>query len=139
MILLDTNVVSEPLRPAPEPRVVQWLDAQPLETVFISVITVAELRYGVARLQNGRRRNALRERLESQVLPMFAGRILVLDLPATQAYADLMATAQASGFSIGMADGLIAAIARASGMTVASRDTTPFSAAGVNVINPWQS
>lgn len=139
MILLDTNVVSEPLRAAPEPRVVQWLDAQSLETVFISVITVAELRYGVARMPDGRRRNVLQAQLETQVLPAFVGRTLAFDLPATQAYAELMAKAQATGFSIGMADGLIAAIASANGMTVATRDTAPFAAAGIAVINPWQS
>lgn len=137
MILLDTNIISEPLRAAPEPRVVAWLDAQPLETLFLSVVSVAELRYGVARLPNGRRRKALAERLETQVLPAFAGRILAFDLPATQAYADLMTKAQAAGQPIGMADGLIAAIARAHGMTVATRDTAPFAAAGVPVIDPW--
>ena len=139
MILLDTNVISEPLRAAPNERVIQWLDAQPLETVFISVITVAELRYGVSRLPSGRRRNVLSERLERQVLPAFAGRVLAFDLPATQVYADLMAKAQAVGCSISMANGLIAAIAAANGMTVATRDTAPFSAAGVAVLNPWQS
>lgn len=137
MILLDTNLISEPLRAAPEPRVVAWLDAQPLETLFLSVVTVAELRYGVARLPNGRRRKALVERLETQVLPAFAGRILAFDLPATQAYADLMAKAQAAGQPIGQAFGLIAAIARTHGMTVATRDTAPFAAAGVSVIDPW--
>jgi predicted nucleic acid-binding protein len=137
MILLDTNVVSEPLRTAPEPRVVEWLDAQPLETLFLSVITVAELRYGVARLPSGRRRSALRERLETQVLPVFAGRVLAFDFAATEAYAKLMAKAQAAGQSISMADGLIAAIAQANGMTVATRDTAAFCAAGVSVINPW--
>ncbi|WP_281915957.1 type II toxin-antitoxin system VapC family toxin [Caldimonas thermodepolymerans] len=137
MILLDTNLISEPLRAAPEPRVVAWLDAQPLETLFLSVVTVAELRYGVARLPNGRRRKALVERLETQVLPAFASRILAFDLPATQAYADLMAKVQAAGQPIGMADGLIAAIARTHGMTVATRDTAPFAAAGVSVIDPW--
>lgn len=139
MILLDTNVISEPLRAMPEPRVVQWLDAQPMETVYLSVITVAELRLGVARLPNGRRRSVLRDQLETQVLPLFAGRMLAFDLPATQAYADLMTRAQATGFSIGMADGLIAAIASIHGMTVATRDTAPFTAAGIAVINPWQS
>ncbi len=137
MILLDTNVVSEPLRATPETRVVEWLDAQSLETLFLSVITVAELRYGVARMPSGRRRSALRERLETQVLPAFAGRVLTFDLPATQAYADLMAKAQAAGHPIGVADGLIAAIATVNGMTVATRVTTPFSALGVSVIDPW--
>jgi hypothetical protein len=137
MILLDTNVVSEPLRAAPEPRVVEWLDAQPLETLFLSVITVAELRYGVARLPPGRRGSALRKRLETQVLPAFAGRVLACDLPSTQSYADLMIRAQAAGRSIGMADALIAAIARVHGMTLATRDTGPFVAAGVPVVDPW--
>jgi predicted nucleic acid-binding protein len=137
MILIDTNVISEPLRVSPDPHVIDWLDDQPLETLFLSVVTVAELRFGVARLPDGKRRDGLRERLETQVLPSFAGRILTFDLAATQAYADLMAKAQAAGSAIGMADGYIAAIARSNGMTVASRDTTPFEAAGVSVINPW--
>lgn len=138
MILVDTNVISEPLRAAPDPRVVAWLDGQPLETLFLSVITVAELRFGVARLPAGKRRNNLRERLETQVLPVFTGRILTFDLPATQAFADLMAKAQASGVTIGMADGYIAAIAKANRLTVATRDTLPFEAAGVAVIDPWE-
>lgn len=137
MILLDTNVVSEPLRAAPEPRVVEWLDAQPLETLFLSVVTVAELRFGVACLPAGKRRDALRERLETQVIPAFAGRVLTFDLPATQAYADLMGKAQTAGLAIGMADGYIAAIATVNGMTVATRDKAPFDAAGVSVIDPW--
>jgi predicted nucleic acid-binding protein len=137
MILIDTNVISEPLRVSPDPHVVDWLDGQSLETLFLSVVTVAELRFGVALLPAGKRRNGLRERLETQVLPSFTGRILSFDLAATQAYADLMATAQATGLAIGMADGYIAAIARSNRMTVATRDTSPFNAAGVSVINPW--
>jgi len=136
MILLDTNVISEPLRAAPEPRVVAWLDAQLLETLFLSVITVAELRFGVARMLRGRRRNSLNERVETQILPAFAGRVLTFDLAATQTYADLMAKAEAAGQSIAMADGMIAAIAKANGLTVAARDIAPFEAAGVSVIDP---
>lgn len=138
MILLDTNVVSEPLRAAPESRVVAWLDEQVLETLFLSVVTVAELRFGVARLPAGRRRENLRERLETQVLPAFAGRVLSFDMAATQVYADLMAKAQANGFTAGLADAFIAAIALTNGMTVATRDTAPFSALGVAFVNPWQ-
>ena len=137
MILLDTNVISEPLRAAPAPTVVAWLDAQPLETLFLSVVTVAELRFGVARLPAGRRRNSLIEQLESQVLPAFTGRILTFDLPATQRYAEAMAKAQAAGWVVGVADGFIAAIAAANGMAVATRDTAPFAAMDVAVINPW--
>lgn len=138
MILVDTNVISEPLRATPEPRVVEWLDNQPLATLYLSIITVAELRYGIARLPAGQRRNRLRDRLETHVLPAFAGRILLFDLAATQAYADLMSTAQAAGVTLGLADSYIAAIAITNGMTVATRDTLPFDTAGVPVINPWQ-
>jgi toxin FitB len=75
VILLDTNVVSEPLRPAPDHRVVAWIDAQPLETLFLSAITVAELRAGVALLPPGKRRASLLQSLETRVLPLFAGRM----------------------------------------------------------------
>ena len=76
MILLGTNVVPEPLRPAPNTRVIEWIDAQPLETLFLSAITVAELRAGVALLPAGKRRTGLRQNLEKRVLPLFAGRVL---------------------------------------------------------------
>ena len=139
MILLDTNVVSEPLRPSPDTRVIEWIDAQALETLFLSAITVAELRAGVALLPAGKRRAGLQESLETRVLPLFAGRVLAFDLGCTQAYAALMAKARASGFAIASADGYIAAIAAANGLAVASRDTGPFEAAGAAVINPWQA
>ena len=138
MILLDTNVVSEPLRSSPDPRVIKWIDAQPLETLFLSAITVAELRAGVALLPAGKRRAGLHKGLETRVLPLFAGRVLPFDLGCTQAYAELMAKARASGLAIASADGYIAAIAAANGFTVATRDTGPFEAAGAAVINPWQ-
>jgi len=138
MILLDTNVVSEPLRHTPETRVVEWIDAQPLETLFLSAITVAELRAGVALLPAGKRRAGLQENLEKRVLPLFAGRVLPFDLACTKAYAELMAKSRALGLSIATADGYIAAIAVANSFAVATRDTSPFEAAGATVINPWQ-
>lgn len=137
MILLDTNVVSEPLRAAPDLRVVEWIDAQPVETLFLSAITVAELRAGVALLPAGKRRTGLRESLETRVLPLFAGRVLPFDLGCSPAYAELMAKARARGLAVASADGYIAAIAVTNGFSVASRDTGPFAAAGVTVINPW--
>ena len=135
MILLDTNVVSEPLRPAPDARVITWIDAQPLETLFLSAITVAELRAGVALLPAGKRRTGLQQNLEKRVLPLFAGRVLPFDLACTQAYAVLLARARTAGLAT--ADGYIAAIAAANGFTVATRDTDPFEAAGIAVIDPW--
>lgn len=137
MILVDTNVISEPLRKSPEARVIAWIDAQPLETLSLSAITVAELRFGVASLPAGKRRETLHDSLETQVLPLFAGRILAFDLMASQAYAELMAKARAAGLAIGPADGYIAATAVSRGMIVATRDTAPFQAAGVPVLNPW--
>jgi predicted nucleic acid-binding protein len=137
MILLDTNVVSEALRPAPEVRVIDWLDAQPMETLFLSVVTVAELRAGVALLPAGKRRSGLQENLERRLLPLFAGRILSFDLACSQAYAVLLAKARVSGFAIATADGFIAAVAATHGFALATRDTRPFAAAGVAVINPW--
>lgn len=139
MILLDTNVVSEPLRQTPEACVVEWIDAQPLETLFLSAITIAELRAGVAMLPAGKRRSGLMDSLEKRVLPLFAGRVLPFDLACTSAYAALMAKARAKGLGIATADGYVAAIAAANGFTVATRDVGPFHAAGVAVINPWRA
>ena len=137
MILVDTNVVSEPMRKAPEPRVAEWLDAQALETLYLSAISVAELRFGVQSLPVGRRRDRLNEDLEGQVLPMFAGRVLTFDLAASRAYADVMTKARFAGRAISVSDGSIAATALANGMMVATRDTAPFEAAGLKTLNPW--
>ncbi len=112
MILLDTNVVSEPLRAAPDARVIKWIDAQSQETLDLSAITVAELRAGVALLPAGKRRAGLQQNLETRLLRLFAGRVLPFDLGCTQAYAELMAKARASGLAIASADGYIAASPR---------------------------
>lgn len=138
MILLDTNVVSEPLRHSPEVSVIEWIDAQPLETLYLSAMTVAELRAGVALMPNGKRRVALHESLERHVLPMFVGRVLSFDLACTRAYAEVLATARKAGSGIEAADACIAAVALANGFVVATRDTSPFQAAGLTVIDPWQ-
>ena len=137
MIVLDTNVISEPLRQAPENRVTEWIDAQALETLYLSAITVAELRFGLAALPAGKRRDRLQASLEKQVLPLFVGRVLPFDMSASQAYSELMAKARAAGLAMGAADGYIAATAAANGMMVATRDVSPFKAAGLDVINPW--
>lgn len=137
MILLDTNVMSEPLRQPSEPQVIEWIDVQAMETLFLSAVAVAQLRAGVALLPAGKRRSVLQENLEKRVLPLFAGRVLPFDLACTQAYAALMAKARSAGLAIATADGCIAAIAAANGFAVATRDTSPFAVAGVTVINPW--
>lgn len=138
MILIDTNVISEPLRVAADPTVTAWIDAQNVETLFLAAISLAELRYGIAALPAGRRRDALHQQVEQRVVPLFRGRILPFDATASQAYALLRARARAAGQSIGTADGYIAATAAANGLTIATRDAAPFVAAGLTVIDPWQ-
>ena len=138
MILVDTNVVSEPWKPAPDPHVLAWIDAQAVETLFLSAVTVAELRFGIAIIPIGKRRTILRDRFEGQVLPLFVDRILPFDLDTTRAYAELMAAAKAAGKAISLADGYIAATALHRGLAIATRDVAPFKAAGVKVVNPWQ-
>lgn len=138
MIILDTNVMSEPLRQTPENRVIEWINEQVLETLYLSAITVAELRFGMASLPTGKRRDKLQASLEKRVLPLFAGRVLPFDMLASQAYGELMAKARAAGSAIGTADGYIAATAAANNMMVATRDVSPFEAAGVGIINPWE-
>ncbi len=139
MILLDTNVISEPQRREPSAGVLDWIDAQALETLYLSVITVAELRAGIALMPAGKRRDILHENLEKRLLPMFANRVLSFDLACTKAYAELLAKARAAGLAIETADAFIAAVALANGFVVATRDTSPFEAAGLNVINPWEA
>lgn len=139
MILLDTNVISEPQRRAPDARVLEWIDAQALETLFLSAITVAELRAGIALMPAGKRRDSLQENLENRLLPLFANRVLPFDMACTKAYAELLAQSRAAGRAVATADAFIAAISIANGFIVATRDTSPFEAAGLKVINPWEA
>lgn len=138
MIVLDTNVICEPLRARPDETVVSWLDAQIVETLYLTTVTLAELRLGIAVLPRGRRRDRLALHVEDDLLPAFVGRILAFDEPASAAYARLCARARAKGEPIGVADGYIAAIATDHDFAVATRDTTPFTAAGLRVINPFE-
>lgn len=85
MIILDTNVISELLRNTPATRVIKWINAQALETLFLTAMTVAELRFGMGMLPAGKRRDRLQESLEKQVLPLFVGRVLPFDMAASQA------------------------------------------------------
>jgi predicted nucleic acid-binding protein len=137
MILLDTNVISEPWKPAPDITVLTWLDAQSIETLFISAISIAELRFGIASMPVGKRQSILQDRLEGEVLPLFDGRILPFKVGTSRFYAALMAGGQKAGNAIAKADGYIAATAAENHLAVATRDTRPFEAAGLRVINPW--
>ena len=139
MILLDTNVISEPLRPAGDAAVLAWIDEQIVETLYLSAISLAELRLGMATLPAGKRKDMLHSSFEQRVLPLFAGRILPFDSAASEAYAVLRARARAQGKAIAPADGYIAATAKSHGLIVATRDTSPFEAVGLTVINPWNT
>ena len=137
MIVLDTNVVSELIRPRPNPSVVNWVARQPGTSLFISAVTEAELRYGVAILPAGHRRERLAAEIASTLREDFAGRILSFDSAAARAYAMIMADRRATGRPIGQFDCQIAAIARARGAPVATRDVADFAGCGIKVVNPW--
>jgi toxin FitB len=137
VIILDTNVVSEPLKPAPDAAVLAWLDAQAPATLCLTSITLAELLAGVAALPAGRRRTKLTQALTEQVLPLFEGRVLAFDALAAHAFGHVQAGAQADGNPIGFADAAIAAIATAHGYALATRNVRDFKGAGVPIIDPW--
>lgn len=137
MIVLDTNVVSEAMKPDPHPAVRAWLNDQVADTLYLSSVTLAELLFGIAALPSGKRKDMLGKALDG-LMGLFKDRILPFDGDAAQRYAELAVTARAAGKGLPTADGYIAAIAASRGFMVASRDTGPYAAAGVSVINPWE-
>ena len=137
MIILDTNVVSEPMKSGASPAVLAWLDKQAAETLYLTTTSLAELLLGIAILPGGKRKEGLDNALSDLLSYLFGPRILTFDQTAAKAYAPLISRARVSGSTIALADGQIAAIATANGFAVATRDTRPFTAAGVAVINPW--
>lgn len=138
MILLDTNVVSEAMRPEPHPAVRNWLNEQPAETLYLSSVTLAELLFGIAALPAGKRKNTLKGALDG-LMELFDDRVLSFDVDAARHYAELAVTARTAGLGLPTPDGYIAAIAASRGFIVASRDTGPYQAAGLQVINPWEA
>jgi predicted nucleic acid-binding protein len=137
MIVLDTNVISEPMKPHANPAVQAWLDQQVAETLYVTTISLAELLLGIEILPDGRRKEGLAAALVELLATLFGPRVLPFDLQAALAYAPIVARARTNSTTISVADGQIAAIAAAHQFTVATRDTAPFVAAGVAVINPW--
>lgn len=137
MIILDTNVVSELLRPVPTSRVADWYVQQAATEAFISAVTEAELRYGVEIMPTGRRRTDLATTIEGLLERDFAGRILSFDSSAAKAYATIAAERRSAGQPIEPADAQIAAIARSLGASVATRDAGGFEGTGIDVIDPW--
>lgn len=138
MIVLDTNVISEAMKPEPHPAVRAWLNAQAAQTLYLSSVTLAELLFGIAALPAGKRKDMLTKALDG-LLELFRGRVLPFDADAARHYAALAVMARTGGRGFPTPDGYIAAIAASRGFIVASRDTAPYEAARVTVINPWEA
>lgn len=137
MIIIDTNVISELLRPTPEPAVEAWLGEQDGLSIYLTAISEAELRYGVAIMTSGKRRDGLGVAIDRILRDDMAGRILPFDSAAARAYADIAANRRSAGKPISQADCQIAAIARAHNAPVATRNTPDFEGCGIDLINPW--
>lgn len=138
MIILDTNVVSEPMKPNGDPAVRAWLDRQVAETLYLTATSLSELLVGVELLPEGKWKQGLAAALSGLMLKLFGSRILPFDQQAAITYASLIGQAKASGHHLSVADGQIAAIAKTHGFTIATRDTTPFTSVGVSILNPWE-
>jgi predicted nucleic acid-binding protein len=137
MILLDTNVLSEPMKPQPERRVLAWFDAQQITTLYISSTALAELLEGVERMPQGKRRDAVANTVQRMLDTLIGPRVLAYDEAAAKYYASSVVTAGRRGLDVKLGDGQIAAVAAVNGFSVATRDITPFVAMGVPVIDPW--
>lgn len=136
-LLLDTNVLSEVRRPAPSPKVLAWLDTIDEDRAFISVASIAELRRGIALLDDGRLRAALAAWLAHDLPARFAGRILPIDQAVAERWGDLMAQSRRTGVALSVMDGFFAASALASNLTLVTRNVKDFVAFGIPLHNPW--
>lgn len=139
MIVLDTNVISEGFRVRPDYVVRDWLDRQTPSDLFLCAPVLAELRFGVERLPAGRRRTELDRLVSNAEQDLFANRLLPIDREAAHAFGRIVATRANMGRPIMPMDGMIAAIALANGMSIATRDTDDFTGLGINLVNPFES
>lgn len=137
MILVDTNVISETMRPAPDGRVVEWLNRQDSLSLFLTTPSIAELHYGIQSLPNGKRRRALADGFDRLLRESFEGRILTFDLGAAQAYGLVMSARRAKGRPLSVVGGQIAAMARHHGAAIATRNARDFEGCGVHVVDPF--
>lgn len=137
MILLDTNVISELVRTAPEARVEAYLRRHRSEAMFTAAICLAEIRYGLARLPAGRRRDDLAMSVEAFLTGGFEDRILPFNAACAGLYGLIRAEREARGLPIEVEDAMIAATARAHGATLATRNVADFEFCGITVVNPW--
>ncbi len=137
MIVLDTNVISEAMRSVPEPRVIAWLDRLERDEVYTTAICEAEILYGIALLPEGKRRRELRQIATRLFSERLAGRVLAFDRVAAEHFAVVASARRSAGTPISVQDAQIAAIARAHGAIVATRNAEDFNGTGVAVVNPW--
>lgn len=137
MIVLDTNVLSETLRPQPDAGVLAWIARQPANSLFTTTITRAEILYGLRLLPKGRRRDNLYLAVTTIFDEDFSGRVLGFDDHAADLYADVAATRKQAGQPISQLDAMIAAIARSHGAALATRNTRDFIECGIELVNPW--
>ena len=137
MIVLDTNVVSELMRASPAPAVLEWLQQTSSTGLYTTAVTVAEIRYGIARLPQGRRRDTLHQ-AANEIFAAFPRQVLPLDLAAATTYADIVAGRERGDNPISGFDAQIAAICRSQAATLATRNTKDFTDTGVRIIDPWQ-
>ena len=137
MIVLDTNVLSEIMKPIPEPQVLSWVDSVPTRETAITAVTVAEILYGVSRLPDGARRRKLLLAAEEIFDEDFRDRIFVFDADAAVEYATLVVEREAAGRPIAMADAQIAAVCRVHQYPLATRNARDFEGTGVTTVNPW--
>jgi len=138
MIVLDTNVVSEAMKPDPHPAVRAWLNDQAAETLYLSSVTLAEMLFGIGALPVGKRKDMLAQALDG-LMGLFRDRVLPFDTDAARRYAELAVVAKVVGRGFPTPDGYNAAIAASRGFILASRDTAPYVAVNLTVINPWES
>ena len=137
MIVLDTNVLSEALRPAPEPSVLDWLSKQPCASLFTTTITRGEILYGIRLLSDGKRRRGLWDAAKKIFDEDFADQVLSFDSDAADMYAEIAVSRRTAGKPIRQFDAMIVAMARSRGASLATRNAKDFEDCGVDVINPW--
>ncbi len=136
-MLLDTNVVSELMRESPEPTVARWVSGHPVEDLFLSAVSEAELRYGAAILPMGRRRERLFFKIEAMLRDAFEDRVLPFDGDAARTYPHIAAARRSAGRPVASADCQIAAIAAARRMRLATRNVRDFEDMGIEIVDPW--
>jgi toxin FitB len=138
VIILDTNVISELMRPAPEARVLHWFSTQAAEDLHITAVAMAEILYGIELITAGRRRDIVRAGAEKVFEAVFADRILTFEDRAARAFSQIASSRRRQGKPMTEFDAQIAAIARVHGATLATRNPYVFEGCGVRLVNPWQ-